>query len=266
MNGYISMEVWPPRNAEEDAKFIQTLNVTQHLNPPFISVTVSDRRPAELTRQTAICIQREWGMVAMPHLRCLGRTEHEFCREIEGLVEHGIRRVLVVRGDRSPSSLESAHGTLRFAFEGVALIRKIGAPLTVAVGCHPDVHEEALDAGTDLHHLKAKVDAGADFVISQAFFEASIWSTFVERARQIGISVPLLPGVLPLYGPTQANALTRMSRARIPHALATSFAGACGEQAERKIGRTHTLTLCRELPAFHLFTFNRPDAIHWLTG
>lgn len=261
----ISIEVWPPRNAEEDAKFRQTLEAAKRLNPPFVSVTVSDRRPAVLTRETALRIEREFGIPAMPHIRCFGWTRGEFRREIELIIESGLRRVLVVRGDRPASLTHAPPGTLEHASEGVEIIRHMKAPLTVAVGCHPDVHEESPDALMDLFYLKHKVSCGADFAVSQAFFDLDIWSAFVVRARADGIAVPILPGVLPLYGPAQANALTRMSRARIPPALATSFADARDEHDAREIGRTHTLVLCRELPAFHLFTFNRPDAIHWLT-
>jgi len=263
----ISIEVWPPRNAEEDVKFCRTLEAAKQLDPPFVSVTVSDRRPAVLTRETAVRIQREFGLPAMAHIRCFGLMPGEFRREIELLVEGGIRRVLVIRGDKPSSMNYAPFGTLEHASDGVRLIREMKAPLLVGVGCHPDVHEEALSADLDLFYLEYKIDLGADLILSQAFFDVGVWSRFVTRARDRGIDVPMIPGVLPLYGLAQVEALCRMSRARPSEALNSAM-----HQSEIVVGKAHTLELCRELlhapeaPGLHLFTFNRPDAINWLLG
>jgi methylenetetrahydrofolate reductase (NADPH) len=155
----LTFEVWPSRTPEEDGKLRDIMRAVKEFNPPYVSVTVSDRRPFDCTLRTARLIQEEFGVSAMPHIRCLGRAPSDFCRDVDRVVSAGMTRLLVLRGDHPASGGAPTKDALQFAAQGIGLIRSMGASLRIAAACHPETHEDAIDDAHDLAFLCAKVRA-----------------------------------------------------------------------------------------------------------
>jgi methylenetetrahydrofolate reductase (NADPH) len=260
-----SFEFFPPKDAEGVERLFETIAELRPYEPVYVSVTYgaggsSRRLTVDLVRR----IKHEVGIEAMAHLTCVGATRDELVGVLESLRAGGIENVIALRGDppRGSTSFERTDGGLGHASELVALIRA-RYDFCVAAACYPEKHLEAPDAATDLRHLKAKVDAGADFLITQLFFDNADYFAFVERARAAGIDVPIIPGIMPITNVGQIKRFTAFCAANIPARLLSELE-ACGEDGDavRAIGVEHATAQCRDLvqrgaPGIHFYTLNR---------
>jgi methylenetetrahydrofolate reductase (NADPH) len=239
------------------------------LQPTFVSVTYgaggSTRdKTLELVRR----IKHEIGIEAMAHLTCVGADRTEITGVLERLHASGIDNVLALRGDPpsdQPTFQRPADG-FGFASELVGFIRERGFPFSLGGACYPEGHLECRDRHQDLQHLKAKVDAGLDFVITQLFFDNEDYFAFVERARAAGVRVPIIPGIMPITNVTQIERFASMCGARIPAVLKERLEPArADEEAVRAIGIDHATEQCRGLlargaPGIHFYTLNQSPA------
>jgi methylenetetrahydrofolate reductase (NADPH) len=260
-----SFEFFPPKDAEGVERLFETIAELRPYEPAYVSVTYgaggSTRRlTVELVRR----IKHEVGIEAMAHLTCVGATREELGDVLEQLRTSGIENVIALRGDppRGETRFVKTEGGLGQASELVALIRA-RYDLCVAAACYPEKHIEAPDAAADLRYLKAKVDAGADFLITQLFFDNADYFAFVERARAAGIDVPIIAGIMPITNLSQIKRFTALCGATIPSPLLAELE-ACGADADavRAIGVEHATAQCRDLvargaPCVHFYTLNR---------
>jgi methylenetetrahydrofolate reductase (NADPH) len=260
-----SFEFFPPKDAEGVERLFETIAELRPYEPGYVSVTYgagggTRRLTVELVRR----IKHEVGIEAMAHLTCVGATRQELGAVLAELSASGIENVIALRGDppRGETRFVKTEGGLEHASELVALIRA-RHDLCIAAACYPENHVEALDAESDLRFLKAKVDAGADFLITQLFFDNADYFRFVERARAAGIDVPIVAGIMPITNLSQIKRFTALCGARIPAALLASLE-ACGADADavRAIGVEHATAQCRDLiargaPGVHFYTLNR---------
>jgi methylenetetrahydrofolate reductase (NADPH) len=263
-----SFEFFPPKGEDGVTRLFQTIAELKPYEPAFVSVTYgaggSTRRlTVELVRR----IKREVGIEAMAHLTCVGAPKSELEDVLRELVEGSIENVIALRGDppRGETKFVPHEGGFAHGAELVRLIRS-RFDLCIAAACYPETHTEAVDAETDLRHLKAKVDAGADFLITQLFFDNADYYRFVERARGVGISVPIVAGIMPITNVTQIKRFTATCGARIPGELLGRLETA-GEDADaiRAVGVEHATAQCRNLlergvPGVHFYTLNRSRA------
>ncbi|MEZ4451387.1 MAG: methylenetetrahydrofolate reductase [NAD(P)H] [Nannocystaceae bacterium] len=217
-----SFEFLPPQTEKGEAVLWRSLENLAMLQPDFVSVTYGAGGSTR-TRTLEIVgrIKRDLGIEPMAHLTCVGASRDELRRTLDGLLSRGIRNVLALRGDppRGETSFVQAADGLRYASELIALIHEHDRGFCVGAACYPEVHPEAPSPDVDLKNLQTKVDAGADFLITQLFFDNAVFHDFVRRARAIGIEVPILPGIMPVTNVAQIERFTKICGASIPDRL-----------------------------------------------
>jgi methylenetetrahydrofolate reductase (NADPH) len=260
-----SFEFFPPKDAEGVERLFETIAELKPYAPAYVSVTYgaggSTRRlTVELVRR----IKHEVGIEAMAHLTCVGATRADLVEVLDQLKGHGIENVIALRGDppKGETRFVRTEGGLGNASELVALLRA-RYDFCIAGACYPESHPEATSPATDLAFLKTKVDAGADFLISQLFFDNADYFAFVERVRALGITVPIIPGIMPITNLSQIKRFTALCGARIPAPLLAELE-ACGADtaAVQALGVEHATAQCRDLiargaPGVHFYTLNR---------
>ncbi len=260
-----SFEFFPPKTDEAFDTLVETIRELQKLHPTFVSVTYG---AGGSTRRRTIDVvakaKGELGQESMAHLTCVGSTEEELRDVLDELRTQGIENVLPLRGDPPAGTdvFEKTPGGFGYANELVSFIKE-NYDFCLGVAGYPEGHQEADDFDTDLANLKLKVDAGADFVITQMFFDNRFYFDFVVQARAIGIDVPLIPGIMPILNLGQIKRFTQMCGASIPEELLERLE-AIKEDADavRQCGVEHAAQQCRELleggvPGIHFYTLNR---------
>lgn len=264
-----SFEFFPPKTAEGEAALWETLEDLRSLEPGFVSVTYgAGGSTRDRTLDLVSRIKERTGIEAMAHLTCGGHTKDELAQVLDRLAKARIDNVLALRGDppRGQTSFERAEGGLEFANELVGFIRDRGLDFGVGCAGYPEGHLETASRQADLEHLKAKVDAGCDFVITQLFFDNAFYFDFVERARHLGINVPIVPGIMPITNYEQIQRFTRMCGATIPMRLDLELQRVKDDaQAVMQLGVAHATIQCLELlqrgvPGIHFYTLNKSPA------
>lgn len=265
----VSFEFFPPKTAEGVEQLYRTVEELRPCRPSFVSVTYgAGGSTRDRTLELVTRIQRELGIVTMAHLTCVGSTRTDIRETLRRLNEGGIRNILALRGDPPKGETEfkpTADG-FRFASELVSYIREQPWDFCVGAACYPEGHVETRNLETDLGNLVTKVGAGVDFLVSQLFFDNEDYRAFVRRARSAGISVPIVPGLMPVTNVNQTERFTQMCGARIPQELYRrlrivsndpSAVVATGVQWAVDQGRA----LLRDgAPGLHFYTLNRSSA------
>lgn len=263
-----SFEVFPPKTPQGIANLFSALKDLKKFDPAFVSVTYGAMGSTrDLTSDLAIRIQKEIGVTTAFHFTCVGSSRTEIRRYVEALKRAGIRYVVALRGDPpTEGSFIPPQDGFRYANELVAYLKEIDG-FSLAVAGYPEGHIEAPDKETDLANLKRKVDAGADIVITQLFFDNRDYFDFVNRARKIGITVPIIPGIMPILNIKQVEKIAGMCGAKIPKDLHDRLL-VCGEDTDamQKIGIEHATQQCRDLlqkgaPGIHFYTLNRSASV-----
>lgn len=262
-----SCEFFLPKTEEDTPAFFKMLGEIKELNPSFVTLTYGAAGSArERTVEMAGRI-REAGLVTMMHLTGIAhnRAEIEFIvSEIKRLKLNGI---MALRGDPPKDQTLPPLNSRDYKY-GADLVRHLRnlISLSIGVGGYPEKHPEAKNAQEDLGHLKAKVDAGADFVATQLFFDNARYFEFVQNARSLGIKVPIVPGIMPITNFSQIKRFTAMCGASIPAELSSRLEAA-QDNAEgvAAIGIEHAIKQCRELlskgaPGIHFYTLNKSQA------
>jgi methylenetetrahydrofolate reductase (NADH) len=263
-----SFEFFPPRTPEGEANLFAALRELRELEPSYVSVTYgaggSTRgKTLEIVRR----IRDEFGLEAMAHFTCVGATVAELRATLDEMAAIGQDNVLALRGDPPQGQAEwvKTEGGLEYSSELVALIRE-DYDFTVGAACFPETHIHATSPDDDLRHLKAKVDAGVDFLITQLFFDNALYFDFVERARAIGIAVPIIPGIMPITNYGQLARFMSLCGASIPeHLLGELDARRDDPEAVAEFGVAYATMQCADLlakgaPGVHFYTLNRSPA------
>jgi methylenetetrahydrofolate reductase (NADH) len=263
-----SFEFFPPKTEEGRRALLRTVEDLRPLEPGFVSVTYgaggSTRdRSVELVRQI-----RTTGLETMAHLTCVGHSKEELLPLVDQILGLGVENVLALRGDPPAGSREfvPAKGGFRYAAELVRFIRERDHHLCIGGAGYPEGHVETPSREDDLRHLKAKVDAGLDFVITQLFFDNAFYFDFVERARRIGINVPIVPGIMPITNIEQLERFVRLCGATVPMRLVLQLERYRDDpEAVVQLGVAHATVQCMELlqrgvPGIHFYTLNKSPA------
>jgi methylenetetrahydrofolate reductase (NADPH) len=210
---------------------------------------------------------KDLGMEAMAHLSCVGEPTDGLVSILERIEAAGIENVLALRGDppRGQPEWTPHPGGLHYSVELIRLIRE-RFEFAIAAACFPEVHPEAADAETDLRYAREKVEAGAEVLITQLFFEPHVYFEFVERARDAGIDVPIVPGVMPIINFGQIKTITGMCGATIPASLEGELERRAEDSdAVMQLGVGYATQQCAQLlaggaPGIHFYTLNRSPA------
>jgi methylenetetrahydrofolate reductase (NADH) len=260
-----SFEFFPPKTEEGLRNLYQTVEELAALRPSFVSVTYgAGGSTRELTIDLTARIKREIGVEAMAHLTCVGHSAGEIAGVLDRLQEGGIENVLTLRGDppRGETQFVRPADGFGYAYELAQFVRS-GYPFCLGGACYPEGHTECPDPEAGLQHLKLKVEAGVDFLITQLFFDAADYFRFVERARAAGITLPIVPGIMPVTNVGQLERFTSMCGASIPQKLRERLARIRDDdQAVISTGIEWATDQCRALlaggaPGIHFYTLNR---------
>ena len=264
-----SFEFFPPKTAQAEVTLFRTIDRLRPLRPAFVSVTYGAGGSTRDKTIDLVCrIKHDIGIEAMAHLTCVGATQHELADILARLGDRGIDNVLALRGDPprdQPNFVRPANG-FGYASELVQFIRARGFPFCLGSACYPEGHPESISLDADIRHLKIKVDAGLDFLITQLFFDNAGYFAFLERARAHGVHVPIVPGIIPITNVAQIERLATLCAARIPAELMARLdAVRDDDTAVQRIGIEHATQQCRDLlahgaPGIHFFTLNQSPA------
>jgi methylenetetrahydrofolate reductase (NADPH) len=263
-----SFEFFPPKTDAGERNLYAALAELRTLEPSFVSVTYgaggsTRARTIEIVQR----IRADYGLEAMAHFTCVGATVPELRATLDQMLAAGIDNVLALRGDPPAGQEEwvKTEGGLEYSRELVALIRA-DYPFAIGAACFPETHIHAVSPEADLAYLAEKVAAGVDFLITQLFFENSLYFDFLARARDAGIEVPIIPGVMPITRAGQVERMAAMCGASIPAGLREEL-HARGEHPEAVLdfGVAYATLQCAELlaggaPGIHFYTLNRSPA------
>jgi len=265
-----SFEFFPPKSDEAAAQLERTIAELRVLEPTFVTVTYgAGGTTREKTIDIVSRIKRDTGVEAMAHLTCVGSTREELKEVLARLVDAGIENILALRGDppKGESSFTAVEGGFSYAWELVKFIRDLyGDKVSIGGAGYPEKHVECANPAVDLARLKQKTDAGLDFITTQLFFDNRVYFEFVERARAIGIKVPIVPGIMPISNASQVERFTVACGATLPFKLAAELDRRRNDpKAVQQLGVAHATSQCMDLlmggaPGIHFYTLNRSTA------
>ncbi len=262
-----SFEFFPPKSHKGAETLFETIQELERLSPSFVSVTYgaggSTRRK---TLEIVTRIKKETGVEVLAHLTGVGHNQDEIRRIVDKLVDAGVENVLALRGDLPRDEEPREQGDFPHASDLVSFLHEIGAPLCIGAACYPEGHPEAGGRDQDLANLKTKVDAGVDFLISQLFFDNADFFVFEKRAREMGIELPILPGIMPISNYHQIQRFTEMCGAKIPEFLGEELDAVKDNlEAVAGVGISYAIDQCRDLlrrkaRGLHFYTLNKSPA------
>jgi methylenetetrahydrofolate reductase (NADPH) len=260
-----SIEFFPPKTDEGVVQLFETVEALKPLAPDYVSVTYgAGGATRDGTVEVAQRIKGDYGLEVMAHLSCVGETQDGLATILERFAGIGIENVLALRGDPPrgeteftppPDGLSSAADLTGFISDR--------HEFAIGGACFPEVHPEAANLEADLDYLKTKVDAGAKFLITQLFFDNHVYWDFVDAAREHGIDVPIIPGVIPIGSYGQVARICKLCDASIPDDLDEAMRALGGDvEAEALLGVAYASQQCEELlaggaPGIHFYALNR---------
>ncbi|MBN8262117.1 MAG: methylenetetrahydrofolate reductase [NAD(P)H] [Xanthomonadales bacterium] len=258
----LSFEFYPPKTDEQRTQLDRTVQRLKGLSPQFMSVTFgAGGSTLSHTPETVQRLRTEHGVPGVPHISCVGGSREELRALLKLYRALGCDRVVALRGD-TPSGMARS-GDLRYASELVELIRaEHGDHFAIEVAAYPETHPQAEDALLDLRNFKRKVDAGADGAITQYFYNADAYFRFVDDARRLGVSVPIVPGIMPISNFTQLRRFSEACGAEIPRWVGQRMrafgddAGAIREFATDMVAAMCDRLVAGGAPALHFYTLN----------
>ena len=266
----VSFEFFPPKTEDGVTALYETVRTLRGAcNPSFVSVTYgAGGSTRDRTLELVTRIQSELGLTTMAHLTCVGSGRAELQATLERLTQAGIENVLALRGDppQGQASFVPAADGFAHASELTRFIRSEGFPFCLGGACYPEGHVETRDLAQDLANLLHKVRAGAEFLITQLFFDNADYFAFVRRARHAGITVPILPGLMPVTNVAQLERFTKLCGSRIPQELFRRLkiveqdpAAVVAVGVQWSVEQARAL-LAGGAPGVHFYTLNKSSA------
>jgi methylenetetrahydrofolate reductase (NADPH) len=263
-----SFEFFPPKTSEGLSNLRETLAVLSNDAPDFVSVTYG---ALGSTRDTTIdivkWIKQDLGIEAMAHFTCVGATKEELRATLDEIEAAGVENVLALRGDPPAGQDEwvQTEGGLLYSTELIELLEEHYG-FAVGAAAFPEVHPQAASSESDIEFLKAKQDAGASFLITQLFYDNEFYFDFVARAREADVTVPIIPGVMPVTNLRNIRRITELCKSEIPEPFERQLeAREDDPQALQDLGVAYATLQCVDLlargaPGIHFYTLNRSPA------
>lgn len=272
----LSYELFPPKNAVAEATLWATIRELESTNPDYVSVTYGANGS---NRDTAVELLNrlltQTSLLPLAHLTCVGNTADELAGIISELLDHGVRGILALRGDLPHDApAQPRAGSLPHAQDLIELIRRVeqrrsallcAGKVAIGVAAYPSQHPESPSVEHDVEVLLAKQRSGADFAITQVFFHADQYKDLVTRARRAGVSIPIIPGVMPFTSLRRVRRLGELTGVAPSDSLLDALGRADDAAESRRIGVAATVGLARAAldagaPGIHLYTFNEHAA------
>lgn len=264
----ISFEFFPPKDDAASERLGESIDALRELQPTYVSVTWgAGGSTRSKTTELVTHLKSDHSIEPMAHLTCVGATREELRDVLQTFQQAGVENVLALRGDppKGETEFKATAGGFGYADELTAFIKQ-EFDFCIGGACYPETHVEAPDAQTDLDNLKRKVDAGAEFLVSQLFFDNHLYFDFVARVRQAGIGVPIVPGIMPITNVKQVERFTKMCGATIPAELHRELQRVQDDpNAVLSLGVAHATAQCVELlqrgaSGIHFYTLNKSPA------
>lgn len=262
----LSFEVFPPKKDDEFDSAKEVLNKLSALNPAFISVTYgAGGSRSRKTIDIASYIQNDLHIPALAHMTCVGSKKEDLLKNYEAMKEANISKVLALRGDRPKDMTDEQYESRDFAHacDMIAFLKE-HTDLQIAGACYPEKHPESFSLESDLQYLKRKQDAGAEFFITQMFFDNDFFYTFRDRALQKGITLPIHAGIMPITTVNQIGTTISLSGSSVPKALADIIAKYGDDAGDmRKAGIDYCIRQILDLKqigvdGIHIYSMNKP--------
>jgi len=266
----LSFEFFPPRTQEQEEHLYQVIAQLKEFRPDFVSVTYG---AMGTTRERSFFwakeIKDKFQIEPVAHLTCVAATRDEISQQIDYLEKIGVENILALRGDppEDQEKFESPPNGFNFAKELIAFIKKKKPNFCLGAAGYPEGHRESPSLEKDIRYLKEKIGAGAEYIISQLFFENRHFFAFVERCQKAGLKVPIIPGIMPITSLSQIKKMTRICGATIPPKLLEQLeTKAENKKAVQQIGIEQAVSQCQELlrakvPGLHFFAMNQAEPI-----
>ncbi|MDQ7083235.1 MAG: methylenetetrahydrofolate reductase [NAD(P)H] [Aquificota bacterium] len=266
----VSFEFFPPKTEEGERQLFETITDLKKLKPTFVSVTYgAGGSTRDRTRRVVKRIHEDVGLNVMAHLTCIAHRREDLIEILRDYDKMGIDNILALRGDvpRDRPDFRPPEGGCRYAVELVRLIREnFGDRFSVGVASYPEGHPESPNMEWEIRFFKEKVMAGADFSITQMFFDNSYYYEFVDLCQKSGIEVPVIPGIMPITNFRQIKKFASLCGATIPQSLIEKMEPVEDRPEEvEKIGVEFAIKQCEDLisngvPGLHFYTLNRSRA------
>ncbi|HPF15164.1 MAG: methylenetetrahydrofolate reductase [NAD(P)H] [Planctomycetes bacterium] len=262
-----SFEFFPPKTLEGENNLMNTVaDLQSAVEPDFVSVTYgAGGSTREHTHRVVVRVQKELGITAMAHQTCVADTVEGIRANMRQLAAGGVQNILALRGDKPQTDGTEAPQAFSNATDLIDLLRE-EFDFSVGAACYPETHPESTEEATDLHWTAEKVRRGAQFLITQLFFDSSQYFDYVAKVRALGIEVPIVPGIMPITNVGQVERFTKMCGASIPESLLSRLRHSQEDPgAVMAIGIEHAIEQCRKLleggaPGLHFYTLNRSHA------
>jgi len=263
----LSFEFFPPKTEEAQARLLDTIKTLEVLKPNFVSVTYgAGGGTQKTTRRVVEHIMRETSLTPMPHLTCIGQSEGQLRGILGDYRALGVENILALRGDTPKWTAQpfDRNGSCH-ASDLVRLASSFDA-FSIGVAVYPEGHVEAPSLETDMFYTKEKVEAGADFAITQMFFDNRSFYDFMERAEKVGIRIPIIPGIMPITDIGKVKEFCQTCGTSLPPSLVDRMENAGSPAEVERIGIDFATRQCDDLwqngvRFFHFYTLNRADAV-----
>ncbi|MGB9766200.1 MAG: methylenetetrahydrofolate reductase [NAD(P)H] [Sulfurihydrogenibium sp.] len=266
----VSFEFFPPKTKELEESLFNTIEELKHINPTFVSVTYgAGGSTREKTRDVVKKIHEETNLTVMAHLACVGHSKYEIKSILDDYQRIGIENILALRGD-IPISFEKENlpsDGCKNAAELVSFIRENYRDYyCIAVASYPEGHPESPNLERDIYYFKKKVEMGADFSITQMFFDNNFFYEFIEKCQKVGINIPIIPGIMPITNFNQIRKFASLCGATIPEDVIKIFEKYADNPEEtKKVGIDFATKQCEDLlkngvKGLHFYTLNKSDA------
>lgn len=261
-----SFEFFPPRNYQSILELGINVGQLLKLSPSFVSVTYgAGGSTQDLSFDLVDYIQNKIGLTAMAHYTCIGANRDKVKNDLDYLISRGIENLMLLRGDLPSEGFEGLDSHFRHASDLVPIATALNA-FSIGVAGYPETHPESPDTGEDIRWMKHKVDQGADFIVTQMFFNNDLYFDFVEKARAANITKRIIPGIMPITNYKQINKFIKMSNASIPEWIIARMEPI--QDDEKKMYRTGVeiaINQCIDLlkrgaPGLHFYTLNKSRA------
>jgi methylenetetrahydrofolate reductase (NADPH) len=265
----LSFELFPPKTPAGEAALWQNLDELMAFSPSFVTCTYgAGGSTRDKTLEIVAEVRRRYHCPVASHLTCVGATVDDLRSYLTAAKQRGIENIVALRGDppRGETAFKPVAGGLRYANELVSLIRGEFPQFGIAVAGYPETHQEAVSAEADLQNLHRKVTAGGQVVVTQLFYDNADFFRFRDRCTALGISVPIVPGILPVTNLAQVQRITSMCKARLPDDLLKQLTAAGNDEAAQfEAGVAHATRQVQELikvgvPGIHFYVLNKSPA------